>query len=396
MNCRISTFGMVNALGSDLGAIAARLFNGDQSRLSRRSDFIPAREVWVAAVIEELPALNSSHARYASRTASIAQAVYRQIETAVLEAVSQFGADRIGVVIGSSTSGIEVGEKAVQHLRKSGAFPADYAYTRQEPGAISAFISELSGAQGPSYSISTACSSSAKVFSSGKRLLEGGVCDAVIVGGVDSLCQLTLNGFAALELISDGICNPLGKARSGITIGEGGALALLTKEPGGIQLLGVGESSDAYHISAPEPEGAGVELAMRRALADSGLSPADISYINLHGTGTVQNDSMESRAVARIFPDTVYCSSTKPLVGHTLGAAGAIEAGCCWLSLSHSGPQIPLPPHIVRGELDDSLPPLRLAPVGSLLDVRGLAAFLSNSFAFGGNNCSVILGKVFE
>jgi len=224
-----------------------------------------------------------------------------------------------------------------------------------------------------------------------------GICDAVIVGGADSLCRLTLNGFDALELVSDSICNPLSKNRKGINIGEGACLFLLTKEGCGIQFLGCGESSDAYHMSAPDPKGLGAEMSMKRALEDSGLSSLDMDYINLHGTGTKNNDSMESKAISRIFsskPD-IFCSSTKPYVGHMLGASGATEIGFCWLMFHEGDGSISPPPHYWDGCRDEALPQLRLAQSGDRLESKRRYAALSNSFAFGGNNCSVIIGKGF-
>jgi 3-oxoacyl-[acyl-carrier-protein] synthase-1 len=216
--------------------------------------------------------------------------------------------------------------------------------------------------------------------------LDLGVCDAVICGGVDSLCKLTLNGFSALEAVSNKRCNPFSVNRDGINIGEAAVLFLMTKAPAAVALLGSGASCDAHHISAPEPSGKGALQAMRKALASAKLAPEQIGYLNLHGTATQHNDAMESQAVASLFPGGVVCSSTKPMSGHTLGAAGALEAAFCWLSLTHGR----VPPHVWDGQADPALPALRWAHTGDTLEKRCL---MSNSFAFGGNNVSLIIGE---
>ena len=237
--------------------------------------------------------------------------------------------------------------------------------------------------------MSTACTSSAKALSSARRLLDTGLCDAVIVGGVDSLCSLTLNGFAALESRVAADCAiPSARHRDGINIGEGAAVFLMSREPGPVCVLGIGESSDAFHISGPDPEGRGAELALRQAL--TGVDMTAVDYLNLHGTATPQNDLMESHAVRRVLGDTVPCSSTKPLVGHTLGAAGATEAGLL-LDAAHGVRPGDLPPHVWDGAADPALAPLNLCsvPVCS----RDCRITASNSFAFGGNNICVVLGR---
>ena len=223
------------------------------------------------------------------------------------------------------------------------------------------------------------------------------MCDAVICGGVDSLCRLTLNGFSALEAVSAERCNPFSVNRHGINIGEGAALFLMTKEalPGNaaITLLGGGASSDAHHISAPQPDGLGAQAAMAKALAAAGISADQVDYLNLHGTATTHNDAMESQAVQAIFPRGVPCSSSKPMVGHTLGAAGALEAAFCWLTLSEYNPDQLLPPHLWDSQADPALPALNLVPPGTQLSNSRPRRLMSNSFAFGGNNISLLLGE---
>ncbi|MBT5457178.1 MAG: beta-ketoacyl-[acyl-carrier-protein] synthase II, partial [Rhodospirillaceae bacterium] len=249
------------------------------------------------------------------------------------------------------------------------------------------------GTSGPAFCVTTACSSSAKVFASARRLIDSGICDAAVVGGADSLCQMTLNGFGALEALSRGLCNPFSANRDGINIGEGAAAFLMTPEPGPVTLLGVGETSDAHHISAPDPEGTGAIAAMAQALDDAGLTPDTIAYINAHGTGTALNDVMEARAIASMFPPGTPCSSTKAMTGHMLGAAGACEAAFLWLTLNPEFNPGLLPPHLWDGAADPDLPPVNLVPTGMAEPLTETTAMLSNSFAFGGSNASLVLGR---
>ena len=248
-----------------------------------------------------------------------------------------------------------------------------------------AYVKAKGGFGGPAWCVSTACSSSAKVFASARRLLANGLCDAVIVGGADAYTRTVVEGFHALEALSPQRARPLCADRDGISLGEGAALFVMRAADSGVRLLGVGESSDAYHLTAPDPEGRGAEASMRAALADAGLAPGDIDYINLHGTGTTYNDAMECAAVRRVFGDAVAVSSTKPLTGHCLGAAGAIEAALGWIALRRG---VGLPPH-VAAPVDVGLAPFRIPQPG---DATPLRTLLSNSFAFGGSNATVILG----
>jgi 3-oxoacyl-[acyl-carrier-protein] synthase-1 len=293
------------------------------------------------------------------------------------------------VIIGSSTSGIAEGEAAIAALVRDGTMPVGFHYGQQDLYSAARFVAARVGACGPAVTVSTACSSSAKALASAARWLRAGLCDAVVAGGADSLCAFTVAGFSALESVSAQRCNPSSRNRRGINIGEGAALFVLTREPGSVRLSGWGESSDAHHISAPEPQGKGAEAAMRQALARAGLAPEAIDYINLHGTATPLNDLAESLAVQRIFGEGPWCSSTKPLTGHALGAAGAIEAAFCWLLLQDNAAGA-LPPHWWDGLIDPALAPLRLVPPDTRLGHRP-RHMLSNSFAFGGNNASLIL-----
>ncbi|HEY4127597.1 MAG TPA: beta-ketoacyl-[acyl-carrier-protein] synthase family protein [Gammaproteobacteria bacterium] len=379
--------GIINALGSGATAVREGLMTGSTAGMRRREDLITGRAVRAGTVIPELPAVDSALSAYDSRNNRILEAALDQIRPMVDAAIARHGAAQVGVVIGTSTSGIAEGERALAEIDRSGRFHAGYDYRQQEISSPSEYLQRRLKLRGPSFTVSTACTSSAKAFSSARRLLRHGLCDAVIVGGVDSLCRLTLNGFGALESLSQGLCNPSSKNRDGINIGEGAALFLMSREPGPVALLGIGESSDAYHISGPDPEGRGAELAMRQALTEAGVSQVD--YLNLHGTATVQNDQMENTVVARVLGE-VPCSSTKPLVGHTLGAAGATEAAFCWMLLTDPRSAV-LPPHVWDGIADPALPRLNLCTVGYAPKPCRVVA--SNSFAFGGNNACLVLGN---
>jgi len=398
LSYRLSALGMVNSLGDNVEEIAAKLFNPDrekwQTSLTWQDNYLPDKGCLLGKVLSPLPELSSELANYACRLSGLSLLAFRQISDAVSEAKEKYGPARVAVVMGSSTSGIEATEEAFKIRKNEGKYPDWYKYVQQEHGSVSRLISLLAGVTGPAYTISTACSSSAKVFASAKSLLRCNMADAVIVGGVDSLCQLTVQGFASLELVSSRLSNPMSCNRDGLNLGEGASLFLLTNEPGGVQLLGVGESSDAYHLSAPHPEGKGARQAMLNALEEAKLSATDITYVNLHGTGTKHNDLAESHAVNSVFGDGVPCSSTKPETGHLLGASGATEVGFCWMALSSfttEGKSIKLPAHHWDNERDPELALLRLVSAGEEVSVEK-PKVLSNSFAFGGSNCCVILG----
>ena len=383
----LHALGIVNALGGDATSVRAGLYAGSTQGMVGRDDLIAGRRVHVGEVKTRLPPLDSSLHDYASRNNQLLRAAVEQIRPDIDAAIARHGAGRIGIVLGTSTAGIAEGEQAVAERLSSGSFPASYDYRQQEISSPAEYLRRALGVSGPGWTVSTACTSSAKALSSARRLLDTGLCDVVIVGGVDSLCRLTLNGFGALESVSKGLCRPFSRNRDGINIGEGAAVFLMSREPGPVCVLGIGESSDAFHISGPDPEGRGAELAMRHAL--TGMDAASVDYLNLHGTATPQNDLMESHAVHRVFGPDVPCSSTKPLVGHTLGAAGATELAFCWMLLTAPG-ATPLPPHVWDGEVDPALAPLHLSKAGERRHCR-IAA--SNSFAFGGNNICVVLGR---
>ena len=390
MTLYLNDLGIINALGAGKTAVLNGLLQEDQSGMLPTGPLLTGRESLVGTVREPLDALPAEFSDYDCRNNRLLVAAVTQIEDPIRKLCSEYGPQRIAVLVGTSTSGIAAGEEAMDANASRGQMLAAYHYRQQEIGTAAEFLARYLRLDGPRYTISTACSSSAKVFAAGARLLAADLCDAAIVGGCDSLCRLTVNGFDALSSLTAGICNPFSANRNGINVGEGAALFLLTRRQAPIRLAGVGESSDAYHISAPDPSGKGAEAAIRQAMASASISPDQIGYINLHGTATVKNDEMESRIVDRIFGSETLCSSTKSQIGHTLGAAGAQEIGLCWLLLDEQNRDRRLPRHLWDGEADPELPTIALTPE----DARWNGdLFMSNSFAFGGSNVSVIIGR---
>jgi 3-oxoacyl-[acyl-carrier-protein] synthase-1 len=386
--------GMVNALGAGREEIWPRLLAGDQSGFQVRDDLVPGRSLLLGEVTRPLPRVPDRLRRYACRNNQLALLAFEQIETQARDALRAVGPLRLGVVMGTSTSGVGDAEAALVHKARTGGLHPAFHYDQLEFGGTAGFLADLLEATGPAYTLSTACSSGARALASARSLLAAGVCDAVLAGAADSLCGLTTNGFSALQAISDELTNPCSRNRKGLTLGEGAALFLVTRAGGGVQLAGVGESSEAHHMSAPDPSGKGAEAAMRAALADAGARPQDVAYLNLHGTGTPQNDHMECEATGRLLGGDLPCSSSKPLVGHTLGAAGAMEAGFCWLMLDAlEGGELRLIPHCWDGAADPELPPLRLATKGESVPAGERALVMSNSFGFGGNNCTLVLER---
>ena len=351
-------------------------------------------DTWIGRVdgLEDEPVV-AELACFDCRNNRLAQLGLRQdgFSDHVAEVRARHGAARIGVFIGTSTSGALQTELAYRHRDPiTGALPADFSYFgTQNAMSVAEFTRRFLSLDGPVMSISTACSSSAKVFASAYRHIKAGFCDAAVVGGVDSLCFSTLYGFSALGLVSHRPCRPWDAERDGMNIGEGAGFALLEKKDGGVAgvvLLGYGESSDAYHMSSPHPEGAGAAAAMKSALAMAGVTPDAIDYINLHGTGTRANDVSEDRAVMKVFGGGTPCSATKGWTGHTLGAAGITEILFALGSIE-------------RGFIPGTLNSERLDPAlsaGVLLRNRTapVKCVLSNSFGFGGSNCSLVLGAV--
>ncbi|GAA4360603.1 beta-ketoacyl-[acyl-carrier-protein] synthase family protein [Kangiella marina] len=381
---------LINALGSDHQEILSKLITGDTSNMTPYTTQLSPKTFIAGKVTPSLPAIPQHLSKHQTRNNQLILHCLQQLQPAFDKLQSSTPNHRIGVVLGTSTSGIAEGELALNHHHKQGEFPASFDYSQIQMSSPAAFIADYWGITGPTYSVSTACSSSGKVFASARSLIQNNLCDAVIVGGADSLCDMTLHGFNALEAISPALTNPFSSNRSGINIGEGAALFIMTRDPSAIELRGVGESSDAHHISAPHPEGQGAKEAMLMALEEAGLSGDDIDYLNLHGTATELNDAMESQAVQAVLSHKTHCSSTKPLTGHTLGAAGATELAFCWLLLQQTDNERFLAKHCYDGDYDPALAPITLADGKA---VSSLTTAMSNSFAFGGNNVSVIIAS---
>jgi 3-oxoacyl-[acyl-carrier-protein] synthase-1 len=340
------------------------------------------------AGIEDAPLL-AEHAGWECRNNRLAWLGLQQdaLLDAVANAVDHYGATRVALVLGTSTASIGATEEAYRRL-DHGSFPADLRRPQiHTPHSLTGFVADATGIQGPAFTISTACSSSAKVFASAERLLRLGLVDAALVGGVDTLCDSVLFGFHSLGLVSTRPCRPFDTRRDGISIGEAAAFALLervTVAPAAPRLIGYGESSDAYHMSTPDPAGRGVLAALDAALARAGIDAGQVDYINLHGTATLKNDEAEAHLLTR-FPARTRASSTKGLTGHTLGAAGTLESVLALLAIEHGV----VPPNTGCDEpLAEAAPWLALHP-----EARALNVALSNSFGFGGNNACLAFAR---
>ncbi len=380
------------AAGSDNGKILTRLQSGDRTGLVKTEEFSPGHAVFVGLVQSQLPEIEAKYSVYDSRNNRLLLAALSRIRPTVDAIIRKYGAQRVGIVLGTSTSGVKSTELALAEVAKGRPKPEQFHYKQQQFGGAADFLAHQLGLNGPAYVISTACSSSGRAFASARRLIMLDLCDAVIVGGADSLCRFTVRGFAALESLSAGLCRPFGRHRDGINLSEAAALFVLSKAEGDVELLGIGASCDAYHFSAPDPTAGGVIAAMEMALKEAKIHPKQMDYINLHGTATQLNDTMESEAVAKVFGDSVAVSSTKGMTGHALGAAAALELGLCWQLLMQNEPHGLLIPNINDDETDTSLPPLNFVKPDQSLG-RRINYCQSNSFAFGGNNISIIVAR---
>lgn len=396
----LSHFTLTTAIGCGIRENLAALKNGTCGL--QHNDFPEVDlETYIGRVsgVEEqqLPAVLAD---YQCRNNQLAYLALQQdgFNHAIEQAKKRYGAQRLGVFLGTSTSGILSSELAYQtdKFRSSGQLPDSVHFKEQHNSfSIAEFVRQYYQLKGPALVVSTACSSSAKVFAAAARYIELGLCDAAIVGGVDSLCLTTLYGFNSLELVAKEVCRPADENRRGLSIGEGAAFILLEKsedpdvdqsnQQTAVYLRGYGESSDAYHMSSPHPEGRGALQAMQQALKHSGLKAEEIDYVNLHGTATPVNDKMEDMALTQLFTRPVACSSTKGWTGHTLGAAGGVEAIYSALSIQHNF-------------MPKSMNTLRVDPAFSqniLLQNRysEVSTAATNSFGFGGNNCCLIFGQ---
>ncbi len=359
----------------------------------RRNDFGKAPlDTWIGRVdgLED-EALPPAWAAWECRNNRLAWLALRQdgMIEAIEAARERYGADRVALVLGTSTASIGATEEAYERLQDGGAFPDDLARPQvHTPHSLGGFVQQALGLRGPCVTVATACSSSAKVFAQASRLIEAGLADAAVVGGVDTLCGSVLFGFNSLELVAAQPCRPFDAARNGLSLGEAGGFALLERAPAdetGLRLRGYGESSDAHHMSAPHPEGLGASLAMRDALARAGIGAGAVHYLNLHGTATPANDAVEARAVASLFPASLHASSTKGWTGHTLGAAGIVESVFALLALEHG-----FMPGILNSDAPDpdNGPQIRFGNAE-----RQIRYAMNNSFGFGGNNCSLVFGR---
>ena len=382
--------GMINALGADTKSIWKTLTKGIPQKNALKTGFQEIAPYYHSVINESFPIPSC----FENRANRLLHQALRQISESVEKALNRWGAFRIAVIIGSTDNGSETSMAAFEYKRKHGCFPADYSLDRQSPHSSSDFTKNYFNLKGPAMAISTACSSSALALKTARELIRADVCDAVIAGGTDVVSRTVYLGFNALETLSPELCNPFSINRKGITLGEGAAVFLVARndlENEGLILCGAGESADAYHMTAPDPSGAGAIKAMEQALLDAEITKENIDYLNLHGTGTELNDAMESRAVNMVLGDSLHCSSTKPLTGHTLGASGATEAGFCWLTMSSINTERILPPHIWDGKADPELFSISLSAIGQRSD--SIRYTMSNSFAFGGNNISLVLGR---
>lgn len=387
---RIAHWTVTTAAGTGRDAFA-RALAANASAL-RHDDFSRAGlDTWIGRVeaVEalQLPAALQALDARVTRLAWLALQADGFAE-AVRRAAARVGSQRVGVVLGTSTSSIAESEAAYRRHAETGGFsPQDLRPDLHHLHAPAAFVQQALGLDGLSLTVSTACASSAKAFAVARGWLQAGLAEAVVVGGVDSLCESTLHGFGALQLLAPNPCRPFGADRQGISIGEAAGFALLERDEGlGPRLLGIGESSDAHHMSAPHPEGRGARTAMHAALEDSGLAPDAIDFVHLHGTGTRLNDATEAAAVAGLLPHAPHAASTKGCTGHTLGAAGILGAAACWLALEQG-----LRAGTANAAAVDPALPLALA-------LRCAPAFaptrhaLANAFGFGGSNVSLVFG----
>jgi len=383
MTIYVNGFSVVSSLGMTPEDTVNSLTSAAPPRAGKTFQLLNGGTTLVAELSGDLGKVNGR-----TRTNQILSRLVQDIRPQLDDAIARYGAGRIAGVIGTSTSGIGEAEAPLRQRVAGGDWPEDYRFEDQELGDTADFLAAEAGIGGVCYSVSTACTSGAKAFASAARLINSGLADAVICGGVDSLASLTVNGFAALDSVSPEPANPMSVNRRGINIGEGGALFIVSKEPGPYRILSAGETSDAYHMSSPDPTGQTAEKAIRTALDRAGLQTTDIDFIHLHGTATPLNDQMESTLMHRMFGEEVPCASTKGMTGHTLGAAGAVQAAINFLSMESGF----LPPHVYDGERDPDLPMIRLAGLQEKA-AKPVDHVLSASYAFGGSNVAVIMAR---
>jgi 3-oxoacyl-[acyl-carrier-protein] synthase-1 len=382
----ITAYGMCNGLGPTTAEVIASLSAGRSGLKAPPLDLPFETACGAVAGDLPLPKLPASLARSDSRITRLTALGLEDALPAIARAVARWGKDRVGAVIGTSTGGLSNTEIAYAERARTGRLPEWFDFANQHPfHVVGEVVCAIAGITGPSYVVSTACSSSAKAFGGAARLLDAGLCDAVVVGGADTLCQTTLRGFHALSVLAPAPCRPFARDRNGISIGEGAAFLVLERAADGpARFVGIGESADAYHMSSPDPEGHGALAAMAQALDRAGLAPGDIDYVNAHGTGTAKNDVAEAIAIGALLGNDVPVASTKGYTGHLLGAGGATEAAFAVASI-----ELGFVPASVGSEPLD--PDVKIRVVGARTPARVRAA-MSNSFAFGGSNASLVFG----
>lgn len=393
---------MLSSLGEGIERHLTQLLAGSDSPLVQSdkvfSEYQIQGKAGVFGEINQLlrPFPDSLVESHRSRNNQLLWHALEQIEDQIMLAIKQFGKDRVAVVMGTSTTGVDENIPVFKAGLQGDWSQSSFKQQQQLFSAPADFVAEVYGLNGLVYGISTACTSGARALISAARLLKANLCDAVICGGVDTLSPLTVSGFGSLSVLSPQRTNPLSANRCGINIGEAAAAFVMSRESlnnESLQLLGYGSSSDAYHMSSPHPEGKGAISAFQNALRSANLEPDQIGWINLHGTGTIHNDQMESLAVAKVFGEHTPCTTTKPYTGHTLGAAGALEAAILWAVISHQyNPNGILPPQLWDKQADENLPKLAITDEQSRWQA-GTRIGASSSFAFGGNNAVLILAE---
>lgn len=390
MKIDIIDYESCSAGGVNLKALRTSLKNYDSGLIKNN---LPGSDLdtWVGVVEQISNVTDLGH--YQSRNNALAALGFEQgtIRQTVTGLMKKYGASRVGLVMGSSTSSIDRTETAYTQLNEAGDLTEQFKQPLvHNPHAPSLFMAHLTGITGPSLTINTACSSSAKVFATGARWLETGIVDAVLVGGVDTLCLSVLHGFNSLQLLSPNPCKPFDQHRDGINLGEASGFAVLQRSEensnaSGISLTGYGESSDAYHMSHPHPDGLGAKLSMKQALKQANKEPAEIDYINLHGTSSRANDLIEGQLISELFPNTTQCSSTKAWMGHTLGAAGITEAIIALDTLNTN---------IIPGSKNlETLDEALSLSIKATNEHKVCDHVMTNSFGFGGNNCTLLFSR---
>lgn len=390
----MSDFSLVTALGKGRAQTVSAVLENRSALALCTFDALPfPTYVGEVSGLDDAP-LQGKFSSFDCRNNRLAAMALRQdsLAESIEAARERYGPARIGVFLGSSTSGLLQAEMAYRNRDPAtGWLPADFNYAdTHNTYSLARFVRMLLGLTGPAFVVSTACAATSKVFANAARMIEAGICDAAIVGGTDSLCATTLCGFHSLGVMAEQPCRPFDSERSGISIGEAAGFVLLERindahDPNTVLFLGAGETSDAYHMSSPHPDGIGARLAMQRALAAAGVEPASVDYVNLHGTATLVGDAAEERAMFDLFGINTKCSSTKGFTGHTLGASGVVEALICALAIQNGF--LPGSPH--TNSLD---PAFHCRYVRETEDMQP-EVIVTNSFGFGGVNCSLVLGR---